>query len=233
MSKHVLTKARQDFSIYRKTAATFLRSRPPSTKEPAPAPHPPLVSGLQKKPSSRRLEQPIILLSPSASSLLRMSNIKSFLSDGLFIPPNATDTQTSNLLQLQRLLPSISSSPLRFILVDSTSLFKPPYWSRVVAIFTTGQPWQFKSYKYPNPVELFTHYPGVYVGWEGENEPENVKNWGRGVMSVKVDKWTGSEKGRWRDREVVERIWGRIEEGMRRGGWTKEGPGMAGQQAGR
>jgi parafibromin len=157
-----------------------------------------------------------------------MSNIKSFLDEGIFIPPNATDTTTSNYLQLSRLLPSISSAPLRFILVDSTSLFKPSYWSRVVAIFTTGQPWQFKQYKYPNPIELFANYPGVYVGWEGEQEPENVKAWGRGVTSVTVDKWTGSEKGRWRDREVVERIWGRVEEGMRKGGWTREGPGLAG-----
>lgn len=53
---------------------------------------------------------------------------------------------------------------------------------------------------------------------------------GRGVLPVGVDKWTGSEKGRWRDREVVERIWGRIEEGMRKGGWTRDGPGLAGQQ---
>ena len=220
----------QDFSAYRKTAATFLRSRP---SDPKPAhPHAPLVSNLQKKPA-RRSEQPIILLSPSASSLLRMSNIKSFLDEGIFIPPNSTDTTTSNFLQMQRLLPSISSAPLRFILVDSTSMFKPSYWSRVVAIFTTGQPWQFKSYKYPNPIELFTHFPGVYVGWEGENEPDNVKAWGRGVMSVNVDKWTGSEKGRWRDREVVERIWGRVEEGMRKGGWTREGPGMAGATGGR
>ncbi|KAF2684317.1 CDC73-domain-containing protein [Lentithecium fluviatile CBS 122367] len=220
-----------DFSAYRKTAATFLRSRP-SDPKPSAHPHAPLVSNLQKKPP-RRSEQPIILLSPSASSLLRMSNIKSFLDEGLFIPANATDTTTSNFLQMARLLPSISSAPMRFILVDSTSMFKPSYWSRVVAIFTTGQPWQFKSYKYPNPIELFSHYPGVYVGYEGESDPENVKAWGRGVMSVSVDKWTGSEKGRWRDREVVERIWGRVEEGMRKGGWTREGPGLAGVQGGR
>ena len=113
------------------------------------------------------------------------------------------------------------------MLVDSTAMFKPTYWSRVVAIFTTGQAWQFKGYKYPNPIELFAHYPGIFVGWEGEQVPEQVTAWGRGVLSVKVDKWMGSEKGRWRDREVVERIWGRIEEGMRRGGWSREGPGAA------
>ncbi len=150
------------------------------------------------------------------------------------MPPNATDTNAAtNMIKMQRVLPSISSSPITFILVDSTTAFKPAYWSRVVAIFTTGQTWQFKSYKYSNPAELFSHYPGLYIGWSNEEPPETVISLGRGVLPVRVDKWTGSEKGRWRDREVVERIWNRIEEGMRRGGWTRDGPGLAGQTLGR
>lgn len=214
----------QDFSPYRRTAQQFLRSRPSSTSKPIPSA--PLTTTLTKRPA-KRLE-PIILLSPSASSLLRTSNIKSFLDEGVFVPADAANT-ASNMVRIQRVLPSISSAPITFILVDSTTSFKPTYWSRVVAIFTTGQTWQFKSYKYTNPAELFAHYPGIYVGWQGEDPPENVGNLGRGVLTAKVDKWTGSEKGRWRDREVVERIWGRIEEGMRRGGWTKDGPGLAGR----
>ncbi|KAH7062876.1 RNA pol II accessory factor, Cdc73 family-domain-containing protein [Paraphoma chrysanthemicola] len=218
-----------DFSSCRKIAATFLRNRP-NPSAPAPLPSSTLVANLQKAPR-KRLE-PIILLSPSASSLLRMGNIKQFLDDGVFTPTDAAATST-NMVRVQRVMPSISTSPITFILVDSTTSFKPTYWSRVVAIFTTGQTWQFKTYKYSNPAELFSHYPGVYVGWSNEEPPESVLSLGRGVLPVKVDKWTGTEKGRWRDREVVERIWGRIEEGMRRGGWTKDGPGLAGQQPGR
>lgn len=225
MSTQILT-PHQDFSSYRKIAQTFFRNRPSGSHAAPtiPAHISPLVSNLQKK---KRLE-PIILLSPSASSLLRMSNIKSFLNDGVFIPANTTETQSSNLLHLNRLLPSLSTQPFRFILVDSTTNFKPPYWSRVVAIFTTGQTWQFKSYKYPNPVELFNHYPGVYVGWQGEDPPSNVQAWGRGVLSVKVDKWIGGAQGRWRDREVVESIWARIEDFMRRDNWSHYGPQTGG-----
>ncbi|KAL1598620.1 accessory factor associated with RNA polymerase II [Paraconiothyrium brasiliense] len=219
-----------DFSSYRKLANSFLRSH--SSTNPKKDSIPQTLPTNMKKPA-RRIEQPIILLSPSASSLLRMSNVKSFLEEGVFIPPSALDSSsnaTSNLLQMTRVLPSIDPRvAFRFVLVDGTAMFKPNYWSRVVAVFTTGQSWQFKSYKYPNPIELFTHYPGFYVGYGGEDEPDNVKAWGRGITSVQVDKWTGSEKGRWRDRELVERIWGRIEEGMRRNGWTKDGPGLQGQ----
>lgn len=66
---------------------------------------------------------------------------------------------------------------------------------------------------------------GVYVGWRGEDIPTSVKGWGRGVTCVQIDKWQVQlgEKGRWRDREVVESIWGNIEEAMSGRGWGKEG----------
>ncbi|KAL8727183.1 MAG: hypothetical protein Q9166_006220 [cf. Caloplaca sp. 2 TL-2023] len=220
-----------DFSHVRKIAETFLsRSRPSKSLTTAPNPtslvslpgKPPLAAG--SKPHTRRPD-PIILLSPSASSLLRMSNIKSFLSDGLYTPPT-TSTTTANILHLTRLLPSIDPHrPLRFILVDTPEQFKPDYWNRVVAVFTTGQGWQFKGYKWQNPAELFKECLGVYVGWRGEDLPSSVRGWGRGVLSVGVEKWNSGQGagGRWRDREVVEGIWGRVEEWMRGKGWGKEG----------
>ncbi|KAL1885667.1 accessory factor associated with RNA polymerase II [Paecilomyces lecythidis] len=244
-----------DFSHVRKVAESFLgrnRSRsqyPPGVKPGAKAPIPAPSAGLPltKKsglpgPSSSRRPDPIILLSPSASSLIRMSNIKSFLQDGVFIPPDHPSVATStpsNILHITRPLRiladpnpaaagAIGSSsgakkPTRFILVDSTSNFKPDYWQRLVAVFTTGQTWQFKSYKWSSPPELFKHATGIYVGWRGEDVPREVKGWGRGVKSFAVERW--DEKGgvhgagRWRDREVVEGVWTAIEEGMRARGW--------------
>ena len=95
----------------------------------------------------------------------------------------------------------------------------------MVAVFTTGQAWQFKEYKWINPTDLFSHALGVYVGWRGELVPDTVKGWGRGVLSAAVDKWReGQTAGqRWRDREVVEEIWTAIEASMRSRGWGKEG----------
>lgn len=165
-------------------------------------------------------------MSPSASSLLRMSNIKSFLVDGLYVPPDSSSA-SANLLHITRLLPSIDPNrPLRFVIVDGTEQFKPDYWDRVVAVFTTGQTWQFKSYKWTQPAELFSHALGIYVGWRGEDVPGVVKGWGRGVVAAQIDKWSGAQgtSMRWRDREVVEGLWGAIEEGMRARGWGKDGP---------
>ena len=181
-----------------------------------------LASRDSKKPGRR--PDPIILLSPSASSLLRMSNIRSFLDSGVYTPADSSNT-TANILHVSRLLPSIDPQrPFRFILVDTPEQFKPDYWARVVAVFTTGQTWQFKSYKWQSAPELFRHALGIYVGWRGEEVPATVKGWGRGVVSTGVDKWNLQQgaNGRWRDREVVEGVWDQVEESMRRAGWSKD-----------
>ncbi|CAI7653294.1 unnamed protein product [Penicillium manginii] len=241
-----------DFSHVRKSAELFLdrnRNRPgqagvkPGSKNSALVPAPSAgLSMPSRKPSSR--PDPIILLSPSASSLIRMSNIKSFLGEGIFVPPDHPTLSMStdaNFMEIKRPLriksdpsnPNATSigshgggrgpKPTKFILVDGTTNFKPEYWSRLVAVFTTGQTWQFKSYKWSSPPELFKHATGIHVGWRGEEIPASVKGWGRGVNSFAVERW--DEKGgiqgsgRWRDREVVEGIWTAIEEGMKLRGW--------------
>jgi parafibromin len=188
--------------------------------------HPTATSSIpQSLPSHTkpaRRPDPIILISPSASSLLRMSNIKSFLETGVYTPPDASLTSASaSMLQVSRPMPWLDSRPVRFILVDSTAHFKPEYWARVVCVFTTGQPWQFKNYRWSAPHELFRHVMGVFVGWRNEPVPEQVTGWGRGVQMFQLEPWAGSAQGRWRDREVVEGVWRGVEQYMRGRGWSK------------
>jgi parafibromin len=119
--------------------------------------------------------------------------------------------------------PDSSQRLMRFILADSTINFKPDYWQRLVAVFTTGQSWQFKTYKWSNPPELFRHAAGIYVGMTGEYVPNQITEWGRGVNTFEVARWDEKKgvdgAGRWRDREIVENIWAIIEENMRAKGW--------------
>jgi parafibromin len=191
----------------------------------------PALAHIPKAPAKRL--DPIILLSPSASSLLRMSNIKSFLENGVYIPADSSSSGSSSsasILHMERVLPSIDTTrPMRFIIVDTPEQFKPEYWSRVVAVFTTGQVWQFKSYKWQQPGELFKHTLGVYVGWRGDHPPETVKGWGRGVLVAQIDKYNigVGAASRWRDREVVEGIWKSIEDNMRSKGWRRDSGPMA------
>jgi parafibromin len=179
----------------------------------------------QKRPD------PIILLSPSASSLLRMTNIKSFLEDSKYVPAeslNASSSSSASMLHINRLLKDIDPNrPTRFVLVEGPEKFKPEYWSRVVAVFTTGQTWQFKNYKWSNPHELFRRIPGIYVGWRQDPPPETVQSWGHRVTPVGVERWkdigpNAVDSSRWRDREVVDQIWRVIEGNMRNKGWKKD-----------
>ncbi|KAF8244819.1 CDC73-domain-containing protein [Wilcoxina mikolae CBS 423.85] len=208
-----------DFSHVRKQAEDFITrlrsaSKPTPTALPTRPPPPSTTSSRSRKP---RRQDPIILLSPSASSLLTMSNIKSFLEDGVFIPPTVSAETPPNFLRVSRLLQSIHpTTPIRFDVVDSPDKFKPDYWDKVVAVFTTGQEWQFRSYRWSNPVELFREVRGFYVGWEGERVPEVVKKWGTGVQVFSVDRGR-----RFRDREVCEKFWEGVEKWMRMKGWGR------------
>ncbi|PSR81908.1 RNA pol II accessory factor, Cdc73 family-domain-containing protein [Coniella lustricola] len=208
-----------DFSGVRKSAVIFMNKK---AANPAPTNNPAL--SLNQKPS--RAVHPIILLSPSASSLIRLSNARAFLEESKYEPAK-TDYDSSMIHILHHMRDIDANRPMRFILVESVEQFKPEYWNRVVAVFTTGQPWQFKNYKWSQPQELFRHVMGVHVGWRGEQPPDNVRNWGHRVQCFSIDKWRepgapGAEASRFRDREVVEAIWKRIETGMKAKGWKRD-----------
>ena len=217
----------QDFSHIRKLAAPFIARRPgPATGGAAAAlsltQNPTLA--INAKPQRR--PDPIILLSPSASSLLRLSNIKAFLEGGRYAPPD--HNSSVSMLHLSRVMKDIDPArPMRFILVEGPEQFKPEYWNRVVAVFTTGQAWQFKNYRWSNPSELFRHVLGIYLGWRGDAPPESVRAFGNRLVACSVEKWRdpsapGAESSRWRDREVVEGIWKAIEGNMRAKGWRRD-----------
>jgi len=209
----------------RKMAAPFNARKAAQQAQASHANNPTLAHN-PKAPVRR--PDPIILLSPSASSLLRMTNIRSFLEGGTYIPAessSSTSSESASVLNISRTMNSIDPArPLRFIIVDTAEQFKPEYWPRVVAVFTTGQAWQFKSYKWQQPSDLFRQTLGVYVGWRGDGVPDTVKSWGRNVLTSQVDKYHAgaAASNRWRDREVVEEIWKRIEDNMRDKGWRRD-----------
>lgn len=165
-----------------------------------------------------------------------MSNVKSFLDQGLYVPadhPTLASQTTPNILHVTRTLPGLSPKPFRFILVDSPDQFKPEYWSRVVAVFTTGQTWQFRGYKWREPQQLFENVLGVYVGEKAQPLPTDIKGWGSAVRKFELERWDERSHGanidpdqrqnkRWRDRETVEELWRILEAHMRsKGEWKR------------
>lgn len=163
---------------------------------------------LQKK-------DPIIILSPSAISMITMANVKSFLQNGKFVDvhdPNSAANLSSNgetnMVQLVRHSKRFNKD-IKFVVVSNVEKFfvKPEYWDRVVAVFTTGQEWQFKNYKINQPNLLFQKVKGFYVNYSGDSVPNNVKNWNVQVISL-------DRNQRFKDRQISEFLWESIERFM-------------------
>jgi parafibromin len=163
-------------------------------------------ANLPKKPKHSQLKQPIILISPASTALLSLANVKQFFEDGTFVEPSPTSKSASNLVTIHHKSENLIPQAHQIMVVDNVDMFtKPEYWDRVVAIFTTGQAWQFSKYKYSKPEQLFQKYTGFHLGYQGDPTPPTIKSWN--VKEIKVDR---GEK-RFRDKMIVRDFWQDIE----------------------
>ncbi|CAD6893178.1 unnamed protein product [Tilletia controversa] len=77
-------------------------------------------------------------------------------------------------------------------------------WNRVVAVFTTGQLWQFKGYKYKEPRELFKHAMGVHVRYSNETLLPIIRDWNITQLQIEPSK-------RHTDKQLVGHFWRTLE----------------------
>jgi parafibromin len=138
-----------------------------------------------------------------------MSNIKPFLEQGTFIPPSSIPPSAvqSDIIFINRKSPRLNNASIRFVVVDTVEKFKADYWDRVVCVFTTGQAWQFKDYKWSSPRELFMRVKGFTVQYEGEPVGVAGREWNVEVLKVGRNK-------RYTDRQISEQVWERLEQWM-------------------
>lgn len=167
----------------------------------------------------KRRQNPIILISPAASALISIQNIKPFFDESKFIDPNSKDEQSQEVLNyggdirnVSHVFPRIGKQT--FLIVNNTDKFtKAEYWDRVVAIFTTGQQWQFKSYKWSDPQQLFQKIKGYFFHYNGDVIPQQVQDWN--VEKIGLDK-----SKRFKDAEVLNHFWDSLEKSMIARGWN-------------
>lgn len=173
----------------------------------------------RSKPSSKSLnhhaaagpaakKQPIIIVSPATTALLSLCNIKEFLENGRFVDPNSANLKRpeSGVVTIHHPSDNLIPTAQNIMVVDNVDMFtKPEYWDRVVAIFTTGQAWQFTKYKYSKPEVLFSKYPGFFVSYQSDVVPKQISDWN--VNVIKVDR---GEK-RFRDKMIVRDLWIQLE----------------------
>ncbi|PKI83003.1 Cdc73p [Malassezia vespertilionis] len=144
-----------------------------------------------------RAQDPIILLSNSPTALVNMFNVKALLQDGLFVPPEEARRNANGVSEPVITIQTRSeddsantsrSQPSRRVLVvDNAEAVNrlgsgmvgsdQDPWNRVIAVFTTGQTWQFKGYRWSDPRDLFRHAMGVYVRWNNEAPNPQIRDW--------------------------------------------------------
>ena len=133
------------------------------------------VQGSQSKPvHQKQKKDPIILVPAAAQALLSLSNIKAFLQDSIYTPATQQKPQKVVFTHLKR----------TFTVLDSPDALSPKDWDRVIVVFTSGQEWQFKNYKYPLPVDLFSRVMGVCCKFVDENPPGSAASWNLEFLNV-------------------------------------------------
>ncbi len=164
----------------------------------------------------QRAQDPIILLSNSPTAMINMFNVKAFLEEGTFLAPELAKKEARGsaepVVSVQHRPASFGASarPLRFLVVDNADTLAKlgaaggDPWQRVVAVFTTGQKWQFKPYRHSEPGPLFRACLGVYARWHNEQPSPEVKDWN--VSHVVIDR-----NKRYTDKQVSAAFWRSLE----------------------
>lgn len=132
------------------------------------------ISSNTPKPPS----QPIILVPNTLTSLINIYNIENFLASGTLDkntsskcvhPRNVMINLKNNKKKInfyrEYTKGSSSSSvvlPTNYVIYDDPLLLTDKDWDNVVACFITNQSWQFRNFKFKNPIDFFQNVLGMF-----------------------------------------------------------------------
>lgn len=128
---------------------------------------------------------PIIVVPNAMTSAVTMINAGFFLGkDAVFMPraqaardPRAGKRGGTFTIS-RRLNQRLGGAQVTYDVIDNpTTRLKKDEWDRVVAVICQGASWQFKGWRYSDPVDLFSRSFGFYVGLEGAAVPNELRGW--------------------------------------------------------
>jgi len=166
---------------------------PVSAPVAAAAPVDPRAAGADPRaaaPSSSSFGKnyPIIILPGSLTTCITMINVKDFLLEGMYISveeKRSTGAVKEREMLLIRDLPG-GGGRLIYRVIDDPTKLASAEWDLVVAVFATGQLWQFKGWKFPTPVALFQNVLGVHVCVDSAAVDANILSWNCRVLKVRL-----------------------------------------------
>lgn len=139
---------------------------------------------------------PIIIVPSAVTSVITALNAKEFLIDGVYTPVEVKKQQLQqqggsaaaaaarNNQVIQRPASATGRSQA-YKIVDDPAKLSEEDWQRVVAVFVTGQQWQFKGWKYSSPVELFQHVLGLHLTIDDRVLDPTILTWNCKVLKVR------------------------------------------------
>ena len=78
-----------------------------------------------------------------------------------------------------------NGSTVEFLVMDDPRTLRTEQdWERIVAVFAIGEPWQFKEWRYSNPVELFQNVCGIHLMLDNDKASQNIKSWSCKVLKI-------------------------------------------------
>lgn len=178
-------------------------SQPSQPSQPSQIPPPPPPQAATAMPSKQRTQQlvvpkpvarasapaqpkmtPLILVPPSMSTLLNMHNVKRFLEEGVFVPPEeagAANPKKEVYLRVLRREGRDPKRPVKYHVTDRDPTRKED-WDRLVSVGVLGKTWQFKRWPHKGAssgdmVDTFLKVAGVYFHYADEPIDPLIKQW--------------------------------------------------------
>ena len=137
------------------------------------------------------LGRPIIIVPSAVTSMITLDNVGTFLEQGVFKVGdlNKPAEKRQKSLCIVRSSSVDESHKVKFDVFDSirAEKFSENDWDRVVAVFVTGQLWQFSNWKYQVPA-IFEKVAAFHLKYDEDMTNENVKNWRVSVLSINKSK---------------------------------------------
>ncbi|EGR26974.1 hypothetical protein IMG5_203730 [Ichthyophthirius multifiliis] len=136
----------------------------------------------------KKIKPIIVVPSMGRSGNISLYNSKQFISDGNYVDSeNKYYDGVERTIQIEK---DIKGYKFTFEIYDNVGTFErrnnnKGKWDRVVAVFVTGQKYQFKSWPLENniPTQL-DQIRGFYLRYSEQPIPEQVGNWNVKVLDI-------------------------------------------------
>ncbi len=158
----------------------------------------------KKATTGKAANQPWIIIVPAgANALLTLYNAQEFLSAGNYVSVAQAKAAASKPLKI-----AFQHKGVAFEVIDNPARLALSGWSRVLACFCVTSGWQFKGWKWENPVELFQHILGFHLYFDDMAVDATVAGWN--VTKIAINR-----NRRYLDATAVMNFWNRIEETLK------------------